>query len=128
MKMTSIIGAVAEAIVRVIAMVAAVCLIYRGVVACYDYGYRVFTEPAMSPGEGKPVTVTVTQGMSPQAMGEMFENRGLIRDAKLFVLQYYLSEYREDVGPGIFELNTAMTVEQMMAAMVIPKETEEEEE
>ena len=63
-------------------------------------------------------------------IGELFESRGLIRDAKLFVLQYYLSEYTKEVGPGTFELSTTMTVEEMMRAMVVEKEedTEEEEE
>ena len=73
------------------------------------------------------MTVSVTEEMSALDIGKLFEERGLIRDAKLFVLQYYLSEYKKDVGPGTFELSTAMTVEDMMAAMVIEKEEEEPE-
>ncbi len=51
-----------------------------------------------------------------------------MRDARLFVLQYYLSEYREDVGPGTFDLSTAMTAEEMMQAMVVEKTEEEDGE
>lgn len=126
MKATSIIAAVAGAIIRVAAAIAVVYLIYQGAGICYDYGYRIFTEPAMSVGEGRTVSVSITEDMSALEIGELFEGRGLVRDAKLFVLQYYLSEYVKDVGPGTFELSTAMTVEEMMAAMVVEKEEEEE--
>lgn len=128
MKALNIVGAVAGAIFRVVAAVAVVYVIYRGAGICYDYGYRIFNEPAVAKeGIGKTVTVSVTEEMSALDIGELFEERGLIRDAKLFVLQYYLSEYQKDVGPGTFELSTAMTVEDMMAAMVIEKEEEEPE-
>lgn len=129
MKATSIIGAVGGAIFRVVAIVAVVYAIYRGAEICYDYGYRIFTEPAMTTQEGgRTVTVTVTKDMSAKEIGELFESRGLIRDAKLFILQYYLSEYTKDVKPGVFELNTAMTVEDMMAVMAQGAEEENEEE
>ncbi len=125
MKVTSIIAAVMGAIFRVVMAVAIVYIIYRGAGICYEYGYRIFTEPAVSAGEGRTVTVTVGSEMSVLDIGKLFESRGLVRDSKLFVLQYYLSEYREDVGPGTFELSTAMTVEEMMQAMVVPEEEEE---
>ena len=44
-------------------------------------------------------------------------SKGLIRDEKLFVLQYYFSEFQKEVKPGTFELTTAMTVEEMMEVM-----------
>ena len=80
----------------------------------------------MSSGEGRTVTVTITESMTPMEIGELFESRGLVRDAKLFIMQYYLSEYTKDVGPGTFELSTAMTAEEMMAAMVVEKEETED--
>lgn len=71
----------------------------------------------MSLGEGRTVSVTIAEGMSPKEMGQLFLSKGLIRDEKLFVLQYYFSEFREDLKSGEFELSTAMTVEEMMEAM-----------
>lgn len=118
MKPGNVIISVVGAIFRMAVIVFAVYAIYRGALLCYDYGYRIFTEPAVSSGEGRTVTVAITEDMSASEIGQLLENRGLIRDAKLFVLQYYLSEYRKDVKPGIFELSTSMTVEEMMAAMV----------
>ncbi len=74
----------------------------------------------MAIGEGRTVTVTVTEDMSPLDIGELFESRGLVRDAKLFMLQYYFSEHLKDVKPGTFELSTTMTAEEMMAVMAAP--------
>lgn len=127
MKVLNIISAVAGAIFRLVTAIAVVYLIYQGAGICYDYGYRIFTEPAISAGEGRTVTVTITEKMSPMEIGELFESRGLVRDAKLFAMQYYLSEYRKEVGAGTFELSTAMNAEEMMAAMVVVKDEAEGE-
>ena len=124
MKSSNIVLAVFGAIFRVVVAILAVMLIYRGALACYNYGYRIFTEPAISSGEGRTVTVAVTESMSPSEIGKLFESKGLVRDARLFTLQYYLSEFKADVKPGVFELSTAMTAEEMMEAMTV---TEEEE-
>lgn len=119
--------AVLGTILRVVIAIAAVFVIYRGAMVCYDYGYRIFTEPAVSSGEGRTITVAITENMSVSEIGELFENKGLVRDAGLFTIQYYLSEFRKDVKPGVFELSTSMTAEEMMEAMAAasPKDTEE---
>lgn len=117
MKAGNIIVVVLGMIFRVVFVIAAVFLIYRGAGICYDYGYRIFTEPAVSSGEGKTVEVAITEKMSVSDIGELFESKGLVRDGRLFTIQYYLSEFRKDVKPGIFELNTSMTAEEMMEAM-----------
>lgn len=108
MKAWNIVSAVVGAIIRAAVAIAVVYLIYRGAVICYDYGYRIFTEPAISSGEGRTVTVAVTEEMSASDIGTLLENKGLIRDKYLFVLQYYLSEYRKDVKPGVFELRLSL--------------------
>ena len=128
MKTGSVIGAVLGAVFRVAFAVFAVYVIYQGALLCYDYGYRIFTEPAVSSGEGRTVNVAVTEDMSPADIGRLFESRGLVRDGRLFTLQYYLSEFREDVGPGIFELSTSMTAEEMMEAMVAVEDDEADQE
>lgn len=122
MKPVNIIISVVGAICRVAIIVFAVYAIYQGALKCYDYGYRIFTEPAISSGEGRTVTVAITEDMSASDIGHLLENKGLIRDAKLFVLQYYLSEYLKDVKPGIFELSTSMTAEEMMEAMTLTED------
>lgn len=126
MKTGRLMTAVFSAIFKVVVAVAAAFIIYRGAVVCYDYGYRIFTEPAMSVGEGRTVSVTIKENMSPLEIGELMLNKGLTRDSKLFALQYLFSEYREDVKPGTYEVSTAMTAEEIMAVMA-PVEPSAEE-
>ena len=127
MKSRKLMRAVFGAILKVVMAVVVAFVIYRGAVTCYDYGYRIFTEPAMTVGEGRTVSVTVTADMSALEIGELMQNKGLTRDSKLFALQYLLSEYKEDVKPGTYEVSTSMTAEEIMAAMVPPAQESGEE-
>lgn len=126
MKTRELVSAVVGMIGKVALIMLAVYIIYMGATTCYDYGYRIFTEPAVSAGEGRKVTVEVKKDMSPLAMGELFESKGLVRDAKLFALQFCLSEYRKDFKPGVYELSTAMTAEDMMEVMSASEASEGE--
>jgi len=117
MKIYRLVGAVFGTIIKITIIVAAVLFIYKGALTGYDFGYRVFKQEPVALGEGRTVQVTVTEDMSVKAIGELFLKHGLIKDKLLFTAQYYLSEFREDVKPGTFELSTAMTVEEMMEIM-----------
>ena len=117
MKAANLAGAVLGAILKVVFAVAVVYLVYTGASTCYDYGYRIFTEPAVSSGEGRKITVTLTSDMSATQIGETMQDKGLVRDGKLFALQYLLSEYKKDWKPGTYELSTAITAEEMMEVM-----------
>ncbi len=122
MNSGNLVGAVMGAVLKAAAAVVVIFLIYRGASVCYDYGYRIFTEPAVSSGEGRSVTVTITEDMSPADIGELFQTKGLVEDATLFTLQYYFSEFRRDVKPGEYELSTSMTAEEMMEVMASDQE------
>jgi UPF0755 protein len=58
MKTANLAGAVLGTILKVVFVVVVVYLVYTGASTCYDYGYRIFTEPAVSAGEGRKITVT----------------------------------------------------------------------
>ena len=118
MKPGNLILAVFSAILKLVLGVAAIFIIYRGAATCYNYGYRIFTEPAMSVGEGRAVSVTLKPDMNAWEIGELMESKGLTRDSKLFALQYYCSEYKDAIKPGTYEVRTSMTAEEIMAAMV----------
>ena len=92
----------------------------------YDFGYRVFTEGAMESAPRKDVTVQVTSDMSEYEIAQMLEEKGLTRDAKLFVVQLKLSSYSHKLQPGVYVLNTSMEPEEMMALMATDKEKETE--
>ena len=79
-------------------------------------------------GEGKTITVNVTEGITVKALGGLLEAKGLIRDKMLFIAQYYCSEYKDAFKPGTYELSSTMTAEEMFAVMAGQGEKKEEEE
>lgn len=126
MKVGEIIGSIVELVIKIGVIIFLGVLIYRGALMAYDYGYRVFTEDPVSVGEGRIISVEIKEGQSAMEIGEMLQQKGLIRDAKIFFLQELLSEYRGKEVPGIYDLSTAMTGEEMLAVMSPSVETEEE--
>ncbi len=122
MKVRDIVLTVCETILKIAIVVIIAMFIYRGALLAYDYGYRIFEEPPMSEGEGREVVITIPEGMSAKEMGELLYMKGLIRDEKLFRIQYFLSEYKKDLLSGTFTLRTNMTVEEMLKAMTIEPE------
>ena len=128
MKITDVIVAVCGTIIKIAFAVVVVVVLYRGAAKAYEYGYRIFEEPPVSSGEGYTITVNITENMSAKEMGQMLADKGLIRDPQLFVFQYMLSEFKEDLLPGEHDLSTAMTVEEMMEEMTKEKVVEAEPE
>lgn len=94
----------------------------------YDYGYRIFTEPAVTSGDGRDRLVQLKSSMSALEIGELLEEKGLIRDKWLFVLQLELSGYKDALKPGRYTLNTSMTAQEMMQAMSKEDEAEDAEQ
>ena len=89
MKAANLAGAVLGAILKVAFAVIVVYLVYTGASTCYDYGYRIFTEPAISSGEGRTLTVTLTSDMSATEIGNSMERVG-----SHLGLKYIQSEYK----------------------------------
>ena len=83
----------------------------------FDFGYRVFTESAIDEEPGTAITVRVEENMGSVQLGTLLYERGLVRDANLFVLQHQLSAYAKTILPGTYVLNTAMTPKEMMIFM-----------
>ena len=122
MKASNIVGAVFGTIFKVAVAIVVVILIYKGAMMGYDFGYRIFDQEPMTAGEGRTVSVAVTENMSAAEMGQMLKDKGLIEDTWLFLAQYYLSEFQKDIKPGIYDLSTSMTVEEMMEIMATQEE------
>ncbi len=108
-----------------------VLFLYAGIrmgTIAYDFGYRVFTEPAMENAPGQDVPVQITRDMSGREFGAMLEEKGLVRDANLFYLQFMLSaDSLKNLQPGVYTLNTSMTAKDMLVMVSAVPETEESE-
>ena len=125
MKTKQLIFAVLGTIFKVAAAIVIVYFVYQASMLAYDYGYRVFTEPAIAEeGNGIEITVDITMGKSEKQIGQMLEDKGLVRDGNLFYVQVLLSEYNGKLLPGSYVLSTEMTAKEMMEIMSTEPETE----
>lgn len=127
MSIKGIIGSMVELIIKVAALLFIASYIIKAATAAHDYGYRIFTEEPISLGEGRTISVSVEEPVSVRDVGQMLQERGLIRDANLFVIQELLSEDHGKIQPGIYDLSTSMTAQEMMAVMAADAPEEEEE-
>ena len=117
MKIKYLIGAVFETVLKGVVLVMIISFVYQTAVTAYDFGYRVFAEEPVSRSGGRTITIAVPEDYTVRGLAEMLKDRGLIRDADLFVVQELLSEHRGEIKPGIYDLSTVMTATEMMAVM-----------
>ena len=109
--------AVVKMVFGIVILAFIMMLVYRFALDAYDYGYRIFAEEPMSPEPGLTMSVAIVEGKSVSEIGKILEDKGLIRSATLFYLQEMFSSYHKKLQPGVYELSTAMTPEEIMALM-----------
>lgn len=120
MKVKYLIGAVVETIIKVVVLAAIVAFVLKTSTAAYDFGYRVFADEPVSVTGGRTITVGISEEADIKDIAAMLEEKGLIADADLFVVQELLSAYHGEIIPGIYDLSTAMTAEEMLSVMSAP--------
>lgn len=121
-----LIGAVVEAVIKVIVIAAVIMFVFRTATAAYDFGYRVFADKPISTSGGRTITVGIAENADIKEIAEMLQEKGLIEDSRLFVIQELLSAYHNEIIPGIYDLNTGMTAEEMLEVMSTPAEEEDD--
>lgn len=128
MSIKGVVSGVIGACVRIIILALLVMFVYKTSLRAYEFGYRVFAEPPVAAGTGWDVDVTIPMGKGASGIGEILEEKGLIRDKSLFYFQELLSAYHGKLQPGFYTLNTSMTAEQMMEIMAAGKSDEDEKD
>ncbi|MBQ7766558.1 MAG: endolytic transglycosylase MltG [Lachnospiraceae bacterium] len=116
---------VTKSIFKIALALAVVLLVYNLGMKAYDFGYRIFAEEPVELGTGRTVSVSIVEGKTVSEIGEILEEKGLIRDAKLFYFQEMFSEYKGELKPGVYELSTGMTPYEMMEIMSASEEETE---
>lgn len=114
MDAKQIIRAIAALVIKVAVAVLVVLLIYRLALAAYTFGFRIFAEEPISEGEGITVSVAITEEDDVRDIGRKLYDKGLIRSTRLFYFQELFSNYHGIEQPGVHELSTSMTVEEML--------------
>ena len=126
MDVKQFVMSLAETVIKIVAAVFIIMFVYDTAVKAYDYGYRVFAEEPMTIGEGRIISIYVKEEDSVKDIGNTLEDKGLIRDANLFLVQELVSEYHGKIQPGIYDLNTSMSTEEMLEIMAADAEEEDE--
>ena len=117
-----------ETIVKIVILAAVVVFVFRTSTQAYDFGYRVFADEPMSVSGGRTITVGIAEDASLKEIANMLEEKGLIEDANLFIVQELLSASHGKILPGIYDLSTDMKAEQMLEILSTSTEEEGEEE
>ncbi len=117
MKASYLIGTVLETIIKVAVIAVVAIFVFRTATNAYEFGYKVFADEPMSVAGGRTITVGVSESMSVKDVAQMLEEKGLIEDDKLFVVQELLSAYHGKILPGIYDLSTDMKTEKMLEIM-----------
>ena len=126
MNAKQLLGAISAMIVRIVVAAAIIAVVFKLAISAYDFGYQIFADVPMSEGSGRTVSVVVSEGQSSRELAKMLEQKGLIKDANVFYIQEQLSDYKDMIKPGTYELSTAMNSEQMLAILCDVQAEQEE--
>lgn len=129
MDAKQIAGAILSTVIRVCLVIVVIYFVYNVGIESYNFGYRVFADLSLDVSPGRDKEVTIVNGKTPKEIGEILEDKGVIADAKVFWVQELLSESHGKLKPGVYQLNTSMNGEQIIAVLSGQNvESEEEEE
>ena len=106
---------ITSAIIRVVLLIIFLFLLIKYSKVAYSYGRGIFNQTPVSTGEGEYFNVTILEGETVSELADALEGAGLIKDAFLFRIQEYFSEYHGLEQPGVYTLSTAMTPDEMLA-------------
>ena len=120
--------AMASGFFRIVLYIGVLVLVIWLGKSAYSFGYDIFNQQAVSPGDGQEVTVVINDGASVYNIGTTLKKKGLIEDAKVFYVQEKLSVYKDRLKPGTYILSTAFTPDQIMAVLSGEQEDESSEE
>ena len=102
----------------IVVVVALVCA-----TTAYNFGTKIFSEKGVQDAPGTDLTITVSEGMTIDDLGEDLEEYQIIEDSTVFkVLSYVYSV--DSVKPGTYILNTSMSGEDIFKTIVAGPEEE----
>ena len=92
--------------------------------SAYQFGYDVFNQQAMSPGEGQEVTVVIKEDTSLYKIAKTLQKKGPVKSATVFYVQERLSTYHGKLQAGTYLLSTAYTPNRIMGILAGDDEQE----
>lgn len=111
-------------VLKALLVVALVFLLSSWGKKAYEFGYNVFAREAVSRPPGREVAVTVDDGMTGRELSLLLEEKGLVRDANVFYVQFLLSKEKNNLQKGSYLLNTSQDPEEMLKVLAGQSETD----
>ena len=128
MDVKQFLGAVSATIIKIVVAAVIIVAVFRLAVYAYDFGFQVFADVPLSEGEGRTVSVVISEGLGNRELAKMLEQKGLVKDANVFYIYDLLSDYRKkELKPGTYELSTAMNAEEILEIMCAGDEEQDEQ-
>lgn len=127
-QIRQIVGAIFGMIFRLLFTLIMVMLVYRAAMEAYNFGYLIFADVPMELSPGTDKVVTIADGADNWEIAKTLEKDGVVNSAGVFYVQVMLSDYKENLKPGMHELNSSMKSEEIIKVMAGVTEEEDEEE
>jgi UPF0755 protein len=108
-------GAISSTIIKIAIAAAVIMVVFRLAIYSYDFGFQIFADQPVSSGDGRTVSVVVSDDLSDMELSKLLEQKGLVNDANVFFVQLKL--FDGDIVSGVYELNTAMTAAEILSVM-----------
>lgn len=97
---------------RIILMAVMILLLFRGVTIAYSFGHELLYEHGMEAAPGTSKTIEIQSGDGSAEIADTLLAAGLIDNKTAFQVQAVL--YEAEFAPGSYELNTSMTVAEIL--------------
>lgn len=98
--------------VKIILVVAVICLLVWGGKKGFEFGVSIFTPTTVEDAPGTDIPVVIKSGLDAMDVAKLLEDKGIIADYRVFWLQSLL--YECEIEPGEYTLNTSMTSENIL--------------
>lgn len=129
MDAKQVFGAFLSMIFKASLWIIIIVVVYKCAIYGYSFGYDIFSDvPVATETTAVTISVAIVDGKSDMEIGELLEEKGLIKDAKVFWARVLLSDYKDKIRPGIYDLSTSMTTEEILKIISADPEGTEEEE
>lgn len=125
-SVSAIVRTVINISINILVLAVVIMLTYTYAGKAYEFGKEIFDDTAIDTAESaKAAVVTIPKGTSNKAVAGLLEKAGVIENKYVFLIQLMLSDYKDEVVPGTYNLTTANTPTEIM--QIICNMTEEEE-
>ncbi len=88
-------------------------LVFLGKIT-YQYTHAVFQDKALEAEPGRNIKITIPEDVSTKEFAKVLEEKGLIYDAEVFLIQMKIEGFGDTVKAGKYKLNTSMAPTEMI--------------